>query len=141
MTTFNRSIFSLKNVRFNSTVQKIPKLNMEKLTKNQRKALESMIRVNQAGELGAVRIYQGQLAVLGRTKDGPVLKHMLEHERKHFDTFNKIVAENGVRPTVFWPFWNVAGVALGAGTAMMGREAAMLCTEAVETVIGEHYNE
>ena len=119
----------------------IPKLDLDKLTSRQKALIHSMLRVNQAGELGAVRIYQGQIAILGRTSDGPVLRHMLEQERVHFDTFNQLIAENRVRPTVFWPLWNIAGLALGSGTALMGREAAMMCTEAVETVIGQHYNE
>ncbi len=98
-----------------------------------------MIRVDQAGEYGAKRIYAGQLAVLGRTKDGPVLKEMADVEQRHLDTFNDLMVRRHVRPTMLQPFWHVAGFALGAGTALLGREAAMACTVAVEEVIEEHY--
>ncbi|MYJ72909.1 MAG: demethoxyubiquinone hydroxylase family protein, partial [Rhodospirillaceae bacterium] len=101
--------------------------------------IHSMIRVNQAGEYGAARIYAGQLAVLGDGEDGPVLREMAEQEQKHLDTFNRMIAERQVRPTVMTPVWHVAGFALGAATALMGREAAMACTVAVEEVIDEHY--
>jgi len=103
--------------------------------------IEQMIRVDQAGEYGAKRIYEGQLAVLGATDTGPVLREMLAQEEKHLATFNTIMAARGVRPTVLEPFWHVAGFALGAATALMGKEAAMACTVAVEDVIGEHYAE
>jgi 3-demethoxyubiquinol 3-hydroxylase len=103
--------------------------------------LAQMIRVNQAGEYGAKRIYEGQLAVLGKTTDGPVLQEMLSQEEKHLAQFNTLIAARGVRPTVLEPVWHVAGFALGAATALMGREAAMACTVAVEDVIGEHYAE
>lgn len=101
--------------------------------------VERMIRVDQAGEFGAARIYAGQLAVLGQSQDGPVIRHMAEQEQRHLETFNRLVAERGVRPTVLSPLWHAAGFALGAGTAMLGREAAMACTVAVEEVIDEHY--
>ena len=101
--------------------------------------IHSMIRVNQAGEYGAARIYAGQLAVLGDGEDGPVLREMAEQEQKHLDTFNRMIVERQVRPTVMTPVWHVAGFALGAATALMGREAAMACTVAVEEVIDEHY--
>lgn len=101
--------------------------------------IHSMIRVNQAGEYGAARIYAGQLAVLGDSEDGPVLREMAEQEQKHLDTFNRMIVERQVRPTVMTPVWHVAGFALGAATALMGREAAMACTVAVEEVIDEHY--
>jgi len=101
--------------------------------------VHSMIRVNQAGEYGAVRIYAGQLAVLGDSEDGPVLREMADQERKHLDAFNRMIVERRVRPTVMAPVWHVAGFALGAATALMGREAAMACTVAVEEAIDEHY--
>ncbi len=66
---------------------------------------------------------------------------MLEHEKEHLDVFNKLIATNNIRPTALYPIWNVAGIALGMGTAVLGKETAMMCTEAVETVIGQHYNE
>ena len=101
--------------------------------------LEQMIRVDQAGEYGAKRIYEGQLAILGKTDVAPVLKAMLAQEEKHLDTFNALMAGRGVRPTALEPVWHMAGFALGAATALLGKEAAMACTVAVEEVIGEHY--
>jgi ubiquinone biosynthesis monooxygenase Coq7 len=103
--------------------------------------LDQIIRVDQAGEYGAKRIYEGQLAVLGRSDAAPVLKHMLAQEEKHLEKFNAIMADRGVRPTVLAPVWHVAGFALGAATALLGKDAAMACTQAVEEVIGEHYAE
>ena len=100
---------------------------------------ERMLRVDHAGEYGAVRIYQGQLAVLGKSANAPTLKHMLEQEEHHLDTFNKLVVERRVRPTALTPIWHLAGFALGAGTALLGEKAAMACTVAVEEVIDEHY--
>ncbi len=101
--------------------------------------IDRIIRVDQAGEYGAKRIYEGQLAVLGDTDDGPLLREMAEAEERHLETFNKMVVERRVRPTVLTPIWHLAGFALGAGTALLGREAAMACTAAVEEVIEEHY--
>ncbi len=101
--------------------------------------VERIIRVDQAGEYGAVRIYDGQLAVLGKTKMGPVIRKMAAAERRHLDTFNDLVAERRVRPTALMPLWHLAGFALGAGTALLGEKAAMACTVAVEEVIDEHY--
>ena len=102
--------------------------------------LERMVRVDQAGEYGAMRIYAGQLAVLGRRRScGDMLRKMAAQEQAHLDTFNKIAAERRVRPTVLEPLWHLAGFALGAGTALLGEKAAMACTVAVEDVIEEHY--
>ena len=98
-----------------------------------------IIRVDQAGEYGAKRIYEGQLSVLSGTEDENVLREMADTEVVHLDTFNKLMVERRVRPTVLAPLWHFAGFALGAGTALMGREAAMACTVAVEEVIEEHY--
>ncbi len=103
--------------------------------------IDQIIRVDQAGEYGAKRIYQGQLAVLGASTAGPILEEMLAQEEKHLATFNAIMAERRVRPTALGPVWHVAGFALGAATALLGKEAAMACTAAVEEVIGEHYGE
>jgi ubiquinone biosynthesis monooxygenase Coq7 len=101
---------------------------------------DAMIRVDQAGEYGAVRIYQGQLAVMGdRAPAARLIAGMLKQEERHRDFFNAIVARRGVRPTVLQPFWHVAGYALGAVTAAIGPEAAMACTAAVETEIDRHY--
>ena len=98
------------------------------------------IRVDHAGEYGAKRIYQGQLAVLGRGPKGDILRHMQAQEQVHLDTFSALVASRRVRPTVLLPFWHVAGFALGAVTAAMGERAAMACTVAVEEAIDEHYS-
>lgn len=99
--------------------------------------LHRMIRVDQAGEYGARRIYEGQMSVLG--PQDRQLEHMAEQERRHLALFDDLMIERGVRPTLLQPFWHVAGFALGAATAMLGREAAMACTVAVEEVIDEHY--
>ncbi|GJJ70527.1 3-demethoxyubiquinol 3-hydroxylase [Entomortierella parvispora] len=113
-----------------------------RLSKEQREMLEEMIRVDQAGELGANWIYRGQYAVLGSDKKvGPLLQHMWDQEKHHLKVFDGIVSQYRVRPTALRPIWEMAGFALGAGTALMGKEAAMACTEAVETVIGGHYND
>ena len=98
-----------------------------------------MIRVDHAGELGAVRIYQGQLAVLGASKSAEVIRHMAEQEQHHLESFERLIVERRVRPTLLSPLWHVAGFALGAATALMGERAAMACTVAVEDVIDEHY--
>ncbi len=98
-----------------------------------------MIRVDHAGEYGAKRIYEGQLAVLGRRPDAGVIRHMAEQEQAHLDAFDRLVVDRRVRPTVLHPLWHVAGFALGAATALLGRDAAMACTVAVEEVIDEHY--
>lgn len=100
-----------------------------------------ILRVDQAGELGAVRIYQGQSAILGKGRHGPALARMAEQERHHLDTFNRLIGERRVRPTILAPLWHVAGFALGAGTALLGEKAAMACTVAVEEAIDEHYAE
>jgi ubiquinone biosynthesis monooxygenase Coq7 len=107
------------------------------LTRDQ--LLARFLRVNQAGELGAVRIYQGQRAVLGRGRHGPVLARMAEQEQHHLDTFSRLIGERRVRPTLLAPLWHVAGFALGAGTALLGEKAAMACTVAVEDAIDAHY--
>ncbi len=98
-----------------------------------------MIRVDQAGEFGATRIYAGQHDVLRRTPSGPLIKHMAEQEQVHLDAFNKMLRERRVRPTLMTPVWHVAGYAMGAGSALLGEQAAMACTVAVEEVIDEHY--
>ena len=101
--------------------------------------VERFIRVNHAGEFGAKRIYEGQLAVLKNTKDAAVIEHMKDQALHHLETFEKLIVERKVRPTVLHPLWNVAGFALGVGTALLGPKAAMACTVAVEEVIDEHY--
>ena len=105
--------------------------------------IAAMIRVDHAGEFGALRIYEGQLAVLSRipgAKDNAdSIAHMAAQEQTHFDVFSDLVKTRGVRPTALEPIWHVAGYALGAATALMGEKAAMACTVAVEDVIDEHY--
>ena len=104
--------------------------------------LEEIIRVDHAGEYGATRIYDGQIAVFGKnSKIGKTIQHMADQEQEHIDTFEQLIVSKRVRPTVLLPLWNIAGYALGATTAMMGEKAAMACTVAVEKVIGEHYHE
>jgi 3-demethoxyubiquinol 3-hydroxylase len=109
---------------------------------SRKSGIASMIRVNQAGEFGAKRIYAGQLAVMGNsTPAARSIALMAEQEQKHLDAFNKMIVERGVRPSVLHPVWNIAGYALGAVTAAIGPEAAMACTVAVETEIDRHYAE
>lgn len=103
--------------------------------------LAEIVRVDQAGEYGAKRIYEGQLAVLGKTDAAPALKAMLAQEEEHLQAFNRIMAARAVRPTALEPVWHVAGFALGAATALLGKDAAMACTVAVENVIADHYAE
>lgn len=105
-----------------------------------RALIDKIIRVDHAGELGADKIYAGQHAVLGKTSVGPLIKEMWEEEKHHRETFERLMAERRVRPTALLPLWNIAGFALGAGTALLGKEGAMACTVAVEDVIGNHYN-
>jgi 3-demethoxyubiquinol 3-hydroxylase len=106
-------------------------------------SLEAMIRVDHAGEFGALQIYKGQLAVLERIpqerESVPTIRRMAEQEQQHFAAFDRMVRERGVRPTALEPVWRVAGFALGAATALMGERAAMACTVAVEEVIDAHY--
>jgi ubiquinone biosynthesis monooxygenase Coq7 len=98
-----------------------------------------MIRVDQAGEYGAVRIYGGQLAVLKDTSAANTIRRMAAQEKRHLERFDTLVAERRVRPTALAPLWHIAGYALGATTALLGKRAAMACTVAVEEVIDEHY--
>mmetsp|Transcript_18444 Transcript_18444/g.38632 ORF Transcript_18444/g.38632 Transcript_18444/m.38632 type:complete len:214 (+) Transcript_18444:2402-3043(+) len=102
--------------------------------------LDRMIRVDHAGERGAAEIYAGQLAVLGSTRDGDVIREMKEQEQRHLEEFERLIRERRVRPTVLMPVWRVAGFSLGMVTGLIGREAAMACTVAVEEVIADHYN-
>lgn len=101
-----------------------------------------MLRVNQAGEYGATRIYAGQLAVIGQDRPaGRVIARMAEQEQRHLQRFDTLMAERRVRPTVLQPLWKVSGFALGAVTALMSERAAMACTDAVETEIDLHYQQ
>ena len=102
---------------------------------------ERMLRVNQAGEYGATRIYAGQLAVMGdRAPLAGEIRHMAEQEAEHRASFDALMARRSVRPTLLQPIWDVAGFALGAATALIGPKAAMACTAAVETEIEAHYS-
>ena len=107
------------------------------------KRIAEMIRVDHAGEHGAVRIYDGQLAVFahvpGMEKTASLIREMAQHEQTHLDHFDQLITERRVRPTVFGPAWNMAGFALGAVTALIGEKAAMACTAAVEAEIDAHY--
>jgi len=101
-----------------------------------------MLRVDQAGEYGATRIYAGQLAVMGnRAPHSAEIAAMAEQEADHRKRFDELLAKRGVRPTALQPVWSVAGFALGAATALIGPKAAMACTAAIETEIDLHYTE
>ncbi|CAF9917570.1 MAG: hypothetical protein HETSPECPRED_003523 [Heterodermia speciosa] len=112
------------------------------LSREQKQFLDSALRVNHAGELAATLIYTAQTPPI--VKSHPHLRSLMHHmyaqEASHFTTFSNLLAKHRIRPTAMYPVWTVAATALGWGTAMMGREAAMACTEAVETEIGGHYN-
>lgn len=104
--------------------------------------IESAVRVNHAGEYGARRIYEGQIAIL--KKDPEVLatlEHMKDQEAVHLAYFENEIIQRRIRPTLMQPVWHIAGFLLGAGTALLGKKAAMACTEAVEEVIIDHYQE
>jgi 3-demethoxyubiquinol 3-hydroxylase len=101
--------------------------------------IDAMIRVDHAGEYGAVRIYDGQLAVIGRGRARDEIRRMAGQEERHLAAFDALVRARHVRPTVLQPLWHVAGYALGAATALLGERASMACTVAVEEVIDEHY--
>ncbi len=106
--------------------------------------IAAMIRVDHAGEYGATRIYDGQLAVArllpwGRGRAHDAIRHMAEQEKRHLAAFDALVRARHVRPTLLQPLWHVAGYALGAASALLGERAAMACTVAVEEVIDEHY--
>lgn len=103
--------------------------------------MDQVIRVNHAGEYGAKRIYKGQMAILKNADDQKMLKHMADQEEVHLDYFVKEMQQRKIRPSVFLPLWHTLGYALGAGTALLGKNSAMVCTEAVEEVIDQHYQE
>jgi ubiquinone biosynthesis monooxygenase Coq7 len=109
---------------------------------DERPDIDSMIRVDQAGEYGATRIYAGQLAVLGEEHPAAhTIARMAMQEKRHLDHFDQLMTDRGIRPTLLQPVWNVAGHALGAVTALISPQAAMACTAAVETEIDKHYSE
>ena len=108
-----------------------------------KKTLEEIIRVDHAGERGAIKIYEGQLLALNTFNKNEKLKNlfegMKEHEKEHFEYFDKEIQKRNIKPTVFLPIWDLLGVTLGFGTTMLGEKAAMLCTASVEEVIDGHY--
>lgn len=106
---------------------------------SEEETLGRIVRVDHAGEYGAIRIYEGQLAILKDAHARETIAHMMEQERLHLTAFEDELHKRRVRPTFFMPLWHVAGFALGAATALMGPKAAMACTQAVESVIDEHY--
>jgi 3-demethoxyubiquinol 3-hydroxylase len=101
---------------------------------------DSMLRVDQAGEYGATRIYAGQLAVLrANCPEAKLISRMAAQEQRHLQRFDRLMSERRVRPTALQPLWNIAGFALGAATALMSEKAALACTDAIETEIDRHY--
>ncbi len=106
---------------------------------NRDQLVDRILRVDHAGEYGAVRIYEGQLAVLGKRPEGAVIREMADKEREHLATFSALLPKRRARPSALQPVWHLAGYALGAATALLGAKAAMACTVAVEEVIDEHY--
>lgn len=117
-------------------------LRRKPLSKVQQKYLDRALRVNHAGELAATLIYTAQNPPIIKAHPHlrPLMKHMYDQEAGHFKKFNELLAKHRIRPTAMYPLWHFAATALGWSTGMMGRQAAMACTEAVETEIGDHYN-
>ena len=113
---------------------------MEKTNKNK---IEEFIRVDHAGERGAIKIYEGQLLALNTVVKNEELKKKIEkmqtHEREHCDYFEKEIKRRNIKPTKFLPLWDLLGVGLGFGSTLIGKKAAMLCTASVEEVIDKHY--
>jgi ubiquinone biosynthesis monooxygenase Coq7 len=113
------------------------------MKKTDKKILEEIIRVDHAGERGAIKIYEGQLLALKTIKQDNDLKDIIEdmkmHEKEHLEYFEKQIENRKINPTYFLPLWDLMGVALGFGTAVLGKKAAMLCTASVEEVIENHY--
>lgn len=121
-----------------------PALNVAAMRPGPRSArLAEILRVDHAGEYGAVQIYRGQRAVFAplphKRAAADLIAEMEAGEARHLETFDRLLAERCVRPTLLAPLWNAAGFALGAATALMGEKAAMACTSAVESVIEKHY--
>ena len=113
------------------------------MKKTDKKYLEEIIRVDHAGERGAIKIYEGQLLALKTFKQDEDLKRqieeMKEHEKEHYEYFDKEIQKRNIKPTKLLPLWDLMGVTLGFGTALLGKKATMLCTASVEEVIGDHY--
>eukprot|EP01083_Nonionella_stella_P065797 172693_1 len=104
-------------------------------------AIDEMLRIDHAGEMAAVRIYEGQLATMRDRSEAATIQHMKRQEEEHVRWCKRSISEYRSRPSALMPLWEAAGFALGASTALIGKEAAMACTVAVETVIAEHYND
>ena len=137
---YGKMALKKKKTKKKSVVKK--KITKRSKSTTDKTILDEIIRVDHAGEYGATRIYDGQIAVFGKdSKIGKTIQHMADQEQEHIEKFNELLIEKRVRPTALLPVWNIAGFALGAGTALMGEKAAMACTVAVEKVIGEHYRE
>ena len=115
------------------------------MQKTNKKKLEEFIRVDHAGERGAIKIYEGQLLALNTIyKDNQLketIEEMREHEREHCDYFENEIKKREIKPTKFLPLWDLLGVGLGFGTTLLGKKAAMLCTASVEEVIDKHYQD
>ena len=113
------------------------------MEKTNKKTLEEIIRVDHAGERGAIKIYEGQLLALKTIKQDNDLRDKIEEmkkqEKEHLEYFEKEIQKRKIKPTYLLPLWDVMGVALGFGTALLGKKAAMLCTASVEEVIEDHY--
>ena len=113
------------------------------MEKTNKKILEEIIRVDHAGERGAIKIYEGQLLALKTIKQDEALKskieEMQEQEKEHLEYFEKEIQKRKIKPTYMLPIWDLMGVALGFGTALLGKKSAMLCTSSVEEVIEDHY--
>ena len=115
------------------------------MEKTNKKTLEEIIRVDHAGERGAIKIYEGQLLALNTFRKDEKLKKLIEdmkeHEKEHFEYFEKEIQKRNIKPTIFLPLWDLLGVTLGFGTTLLGQKAAMLCTASVEEVICDHYKD
>ena len=115
------------------------------MEKTDQKILEEIIRVDHAGERGAIKIYEGQLLALNTIKQNEKLKtiieEMKEHEKEHLEYFEKEIQKRKMKPTYLLPLWDLIGVSLGFGTVLLGTKAAMLCTASVEEVIEDHYQD
>jgi len=113
------------------------------MKKTNKKKIEEFIRVDHAGERGAIKIYEGQLLALNTVFKDEKLKKTIEemklNEKEHLDFFEKELKKRNIKPTKFLPIWDLLGVGLGFGTTLLGKRAAMLCTASVEEVIDEHY--
>ena len=113
------------------------------MEKTNKKILEEIIRVDHAGERGAMKIYEGQLLALKTIKEDESLKNkieeMKEHEKQHLEYFENEIQKRKIKPTYLLPLWDLMGVTLGFGTALLGKKTAMLCTASVEEVIEDHY--